>query len=227
MPKIILVPTSHIAKESLRRVRETIEKEKPDCVAVELDMNRYWYLEEQGRESAIGMMRVLGVPTFLLYWILRKFQTYFGKKTGILPGSEMVKAIEMAKERGLCIALIDQPIQITLLKIRMIPLPEKAKLLWLLMKSVLGLVYPFGKEVRVNLNELPPKNLIDHAMNYFEKELPNFYRILVSERNEVMVRNLKELGKRFERIVCVIGAGHEDGMRHLLEEEGTDKVSTA
>ena len=217
MPKIILIPTSHIARESLEQVRETIEKEKPDCVAVELDVNRYYYLEKQGRENAIDMLRLLGLPTFLLYWILRKFQDYFGEKTGIFPGSEMVKAVEIAKEKRLHIALIDQPIQITLLKIRRIPLPEKAKLLWLLIKSIFGLVYPFGEKVRIDLEKVPPKNLIAQAMNYFRKGLPNFYRVLVSERNEVMARNLKELGKRFEKIVCVIGAGHEEGIRRLLK----------
>jgi pheromone shutdown protein TraB len=138
MPKIILVPTSHIARESLDRVRKAIEKEKPDCVAVELDINRYQYLKESRNESTFNMIRILGPPTFLLYWVLKKFQDHFGKKTGILPGSEMIEAVRIAKENGITVALIDLPIDITLSRIKTIPLSEKLKLFKLLIMGVFG-----------------------------------------------------------------------------------------
>jgi len=38
---IILIPTSHIAEESIQKIKEVIEKTKPDCVAIELDEKRY------------------------------------------------------------------------------------------------------------------------------------------------------------------------------------------
>jgi pheromone shutdown-related protein TraB len=216
MPEIILVPTSHVARESLDQVKKTIENEKPDCVAVELDINRYHYLREQGDGSPIEMMRFLGLPTFLIYWILKKFQDYFGKKTGILPGSEMMGAIGMAKEKGISIVLIDQPIEITLAKIMKIPLSEKLMLLKLLIMGVLGLAIPFGKKHKFDLNRVPPKEVIREAMSFLRKELPGFYRVLVSERNAVMAKNLKEVSKKFDRIVCVVGAGHEEGIKKLL-----------
>ncbi len=217
MAKIILVPTSHIARESLERVRKTIENEKPDCVAVELDINRYHYLKERGSESTLDMIRVLGLPTFLIYWVLKKFQDYFGKKTGILPGSEMMEAIGMGRERGITIALIDRPIEITLFKIRKLPLSEKLTLFKLLIMGVLGIAIPFGKKHKFDLNRVPPKEIIKQAMGYLKKELPGFYRILVSERNAVMAKNLKDLARKFDDIVCVVGAGHEKGMKELLE----------
>jgi pheromone shutdown protein TraB len=216
MPEIILVPTSHIARESLENVRNTIEKEKPDCVAVELDINRYHYLKERGNESTLDMIRILGLPTFLIYWVLKKFQDYFGRKTGILPGSEMMEAVGIAGGRGITIALIDLPLEITLSKIRKIPLSEKLGLFRLLIMGVFGLAIPFGKKHSFDLNRVPPKEIIRQAMGYLEKELPGFYRVLVSERNAVMAKNLKGLSKKFNKIVCVIGAGHEKGMKELL-----------
>ncbi len=216
MPKIILVPTSHIARESLENVRHTIENENPDCVAVEIDINRYHYLKEQGNESTLDLIRILGLPAFLLYWILKKFQNYFGKKTGILPGSEMMEAVRIARERGTSVALIDQPIEITLSKIRKIPLSEKLKIFKILIMGVLGLAIPFGKKQKFDLNRVPPKKMIEQAMSYLEKELPGFYSVLVGERNVIMVRNLKVLARKFNKIVCVIGAGHEKGMKNLL-----------
>lgn len=217
MAELIIVPTSHVAGQSVANVKHAIERENPDCVAVELDISRYHYLRERRGESPFTIMRTMGVSAFLVYMLLKRFQNYFGRKTGILPGSEMREAVEKAKEMGLAVAFVDQPIQITLLKIRTIPLREKMKLLWLLAKSVLGIVWPWGKGVEIDLNRVPSKGIIDYSMNYFRKELPNFYRVLVSERDEVMARNLKELSKKFNKIVCVIGAGHETGMKNLLK----------
>jgi len=219
MPEIILVPTSHISRESLENVRKAVESHKPDCIALELDLNRYYALkaEEGGGQSPVRMIRAFGLFTFLIYWILKKFQSYFGGKTGILPGSEMLKGVELAKEFNLPFAFIDQPIERTFFRIREIPLSEKLKLFWLLIKAVLGMAYPFGKKVEIDLSKVPPKELIREAMLYFRKELPGFYRVLVEERNAIMSRNLNELNKKFESIVCVIGAGHESGMRELLK----------
>ncbi len=216
MPEIILVPTSHIARESLDFVRNTIENEKPDCVAVELDINRYRYLKEQGSESAGDMIRFLGLPTFLIYWILKKFQDYFGGKTGILPGSEMLEAVKIAKEKGTTLALIDLPIETTLSKIRRLPLSEKLRIFRLLITGIFGMAIPFGKKKSFDLNRVPPKDIIEKAMGYLEKELPGFYRVLISDRNEIMAGNLKRLGRKFGKIVCVVGAGHEKGMKKLL-----------
>lgn len=220
MPKIILIPTSHIARESLEKIRNVVTMEKPDCIALELDINRYYALKSQDSGSSLGMIRAFGVLSFLIYWILKRFQGYFGDKMGVLPGSEMLKGVELAKEFNLPFAFIDQPIGRTFFGIRKIPVSEKLRIFWLLIKAVFGLAYPFGKKVEIDLSKVPPKNLIEQAMGYFRKELPGFYKILVEDRNRVMARNLKELSKKFDKIVCVIGAGHEKGMMANLNKMG-------
>ena len=218
MPEIILIPTSHIARESLENVRKIVGDEKPDCIALELDLNRYYALKSEEKGSSLEMIRSFGVFAFLIYWILKKFQKHFGEKTGVLPGSEMLKAVELAKELGLPFAFIDQPIERTFYNIRKIRLSEKLRLLWLLAKAIFGLAYPFGKRVEIDLSKVPPKGLIGEAMGQFRKELPGFYRVLVEDRNRVMAGNLKALGKKFSKIVCVIGAGHEEGLKKLLAQ---------
>ena len=47
--EIILVGTAHISKESVHLVRAVIERDKPDCVCVELDERRYETLSQQRR----------------------------------------------------------------------------------------------------------------------------------------------------------------------------------
>ena len=45
--EFILVGTAHISQESVDLVREVIEKERPDCVCVELDERRYEALSQE------------------------------------------------------------------------------------------------------------------------------------------------------------------------------------
>jgi len=39
--EFIIVGTAHISRESADLVREVIERERPDCVCIELDTQRY------------------------------------------------------------------------------------------------------------------------------------------------------------------------------------------
>ncbi|MFH1364647.1 MAG: TraB/GumN family protein, partial [Candidatus Aenigmatarchaeota archaeon] len=199
MTKIVFVPTSHVASQSVRNVKEAIEKEKPDCVAVELDVNRLMsFKQKQG--SNRDAIKNIGVTTFLIYWIMKKLQDWLGKKTGILPGSEMVMAINAAHEKGIKVALIDQDINITFIKMQKMPLSEKLKLIWFLIKGMtIGLVASkIGKGETVDLSKLPPKDLINQAMLVLKNDFPHLYKILVTDRNKVMVKNIKHLQTKFK-----------------------------
>lgn len=219
MKKIILVPTSHVAKQSLKKVKEVIEKEKPDCVAVELDMNRYSVMKEQEKTSSLEALKTLGFMTFLLYWVLKKLQSWLGKKLGILPGSEMIQAVDVARKAGIKVALIDRDMRITLLRVKSISWKEKMKLLLFLFKGLtidyfLLKIRKDGKAI--DLNKVPPKELIEQAMEMMKKEFPQLYRVLVKERDEFMASRLKDMSSKFEKIVAVTGAGHTNGLKKLL-----------
>lgn len=219
MSRIILVPTSHIARQSLEKVKEVIEKEKPDCVAVELDMNRYMAMKQEICASSIEVLKTLGFMTFILYWILKKLQSWFGKKLGILPGSEMLKAVEVARSNGIKVALIDRDIRITLLRMRNISWKEKAKIIFYLFKGLTidYLLLRIRKDGKaIDLSKIPPKDLIDQAIGMMKKEFPQLYSVLVKERDQYMADRLKSMSKKFKKIVVVIGAGHADGMKRLL-----------
>jgi len=217
MAEIVLVPTSHIARQSLENVRMVIEKEKPDCVAVELDLNRYLAIKE-GEASVLETLKALGFFTFLLYWILKRLQSWLGKKLGILPGSEMIHAVEVARKTNARIAFIDRDIRVTLLRIKNISWKEKAKLILFLFKGLTidYILLKTKRGERIDLSKVPPKELINQAMFLMKKEFPQLYRILVEERNLYMAVNLRHLSKQFKKIVAVTGAGHTDGLKKLL-----------
>ncbi|MCK4497029.1 MAG: TraB/GumN family protein [Candidatus Aenigmarchaeota archaeon] len=219
MKKIILVPTSHVAKQSLKKVKEVIEKEKPDCVAVELDMNRYSAMKEQEKTSSLEALKTLGFMTFLLYWVLKKLQSWLGKKLGILPGSEMIQAVDVARKAGIKVALIDRDMRITFLRVKSISWKEKMKLLLFLFKGLTidYLLLKIRKDGKaIDLDKVPPKELIEQAMEMMKKEFPQLYRVLVKERDEFMASRLKDMSSKFEKIVAVTGAGHTNGLQKLL-----------
>lgn len=212
---IILVPTSHIAVESLRKIRETVEKEKPDCVAVELDLNRY-YAMQRGGSSSFEIMQNVGVASFLIFWIFKKLQQWLGGKVGIFPGSEMLEAVKIGNEKGVTIAFIDRNIQDTFLDIQKIKFWEKMKLIWFLVKSVFVIKFGGSKGEAIDLTKLPPEELIEQAMELFKKEFPQLYKILVEKRDKHMATQLKKLSEKFDKIVAVVGAGHYKGMKKLV-----------
>ncbi|MCD6590960.1 MAG: TraB/GumN family protein [Candidatus Aenigmarchaeota archaeon] len=216
MSKIIIIPTSHIARESIENVEKAVKKERPECLAVELDIKRYYAFRQHDRIGLADVLKTLGLWTGLLYVLLKKMQEYLGTKTGILPGSEMVHAVDVAIKHGMKVAFIDRPIEKTFMKIKSLDLTEKLKLMLMLVVSFISLYYPLKRGERVDLNKVPKKGLIKEAMNYMKTKLPKFYKILVEERDEYMAKNLDDLSDKFEKIVCVVGAGHVEGLKKLL-----------
>jgi pheromone shutdown protein TraB len=218
MTDIILVPTSHIAEESMKLVEAVIRKEKPECVAVELDMNRFIAMEH-GEASPWQALRQLGPWTFL---VMKKAQSWLGKKMGIMPGSEMLRAIRVAEHRGVHVEFIDQDLRITMERMKKISWREKAKLIFFLFRG-LGIDRiasgPDKKQVKVDLRKTPSKELVQDILKVMKKEFPGFYSVLVTERNNYMARRLLMLSGVFNRIVAVTGAAHTPGLQSLLDRK--------
>jgi len=216
MARIVIVPTSHIAEESLGNVKRTIEREDPDLVAVELDMDRFIAMEE-GKNTSIHTVKNIGFLDFSLYFLMKKLQDWLGKKVGILPGSEMLMAVRIAEERGIDVAFIDRDIRITFFRMGSIPWREKLKLVWFLVKGFLfGWIISKIRREGIDLRKVPPEEVIDRALSVIKREFPNIYRVLVRERDIFMSRKLIKLSGRYRKIVAVVGAGHKKGLEKLL-----------
>jgi pheromone shutdown protein TraB len=51
----------------------------------------------------------------------------------------------------------------------------------------------------------------------FEREFPTAKRVLIDDRNLHMAKAIKKINEDYENIVAVIGDGHVEGIRKLLE----------
>uniref|UniRef100_UPI0035635AFA TraB/GumN family protein n=1 Tax=Salinigranum sp. TaxID=1966351 RepID=UPI0035635AFA len=114
--RVQVVGTAHVSKESVAEVEETIRRERPDVVAVELDEGRYRQLKG-GTPDDIEPGDLLSGNTvfqFIAYWMLSYVQAQLGEKFDISPGADMLAAVETAEEEDVDVALVDRDIQTTI-----------------------------------------------------------------------------------------------------------------
>ena len=221
---LILIGTSHIAKQSLEEVEKSIEDKKPDIVALELDKKRFYALiHKSTRRIGLRDVRRIGLKGFIFNMIGAWVERKLGKYVGVKPGSEMLKAIELARKNKIKIALIDQDIEITLQKLsKSITWKEK----WHFIVDILKGVFLRKSELKkmgikkLDLTKVPSRKLIKKLTQEVKKRYPGVYKILVEERNEIMASNISRLMSENpdKLILGVIGAGHEEEMLELIKK---------
>jgi pheromone shutdown-related protein TraB len=208
--EIIVVGTAHISQESIAEVQRTIEAERPDVVAVELDPGRYQALTNPEQQSA-SIKDILSsgkLYQFLVHWLLAYVQNKLGAEVGVKPGSEMLSAIDAARSVGASVALVDRDINVTIArfwaKMRLI---EKLKMLI----ALLGIT---TSDEEIDIKEITNDDVISQLVTELRQFSPNAAQVLVDERDAYLAGNLLKLRGK---IVAVVGAGHKEGIKHYLE----------
>jgi len=222
MNNVMIIGTSHIAKQSVNEIKTAVSAWKPDIIAVELDLQRAAALmSEEKSKVTLAMILKIGIKGYLFAKVGQFVQQKLGKMVGVSPGSEMKEALNLVRKEKLEAAFIDQPIQITLKNFsKYLTWKEKFRFFWDMVK---GLITP-KKQMRemgldqFDLTKVPGKEVVKKLVNQMRKRYPNVYRALVSDRNKYMVRQIVKILRKNpdKKILVVIGAGHQEGMRELL-----------
>jgi pheromone shutdown-related protein TraB len=219
--RLTIVGTAHVSPRSIEEVKEVIERERPEAVAVELCYKRYRTLTEGIREDIPIIDVIKRGETFLLLFqlILSHFQKKIGEEYGVKPGDEMLAAIEKAKEIGADVLLIDRDITVTFKRFwSSLSSFEKLKLFFHYIRSL------FSKE-EIDVDEMLKEDVLSTLVKEFRKISPNAAKILIDERDEYMAANLLQAMQRYNRIVAVVGAGHKDGIERAMERIVREGVS--
>ncbi|MBI2175967.1 TraB/GumN family protein [Candidatus Woesearchaeota archaeon] len=214
---LTVIGTSHIAEDSISRVREAILSEKPEVVAVELDHARlHALLSEEKPRFSPAMIKVMGLTGFVFFAIASFLQRRLGKLIGAVPGQEMKTAVQIAQENKIRIALIDQPLSITMSNLSRISIREKLKLV---RDLILGFTGIETEKIQFDLTKTPSSRFVEMAMKKLKERYPGLYKALVSDRNEHMAKMLARIMKLEpeSRIVAVVGAGHEGEIVRLAK----------
>lgn len=215
--KLTIIGTSHIAETSLKEVEAVFRSQKPDIIAVELDHNRLHALLNNKKPSySLQLIPQLGLKGYLFALFGSIIQQKLGSVVGIRPGSDMLRAVELARDNKKRIALLDRDVRVTLARLsKAIGWKEKLNFLLDLLTA------PFSKKMRINLKEVPEKKFIRKALAILKKRYPGLYLVLVDERNKIMALKLKALMENYpeHRILAIVGAGHEEDLLSLVKNK--------
>jgi len=220
---IILVGTAHISKDSVDEVKQVISEYKPDIVAVELCSRRYEAITKKDQWENTPVTKMLkSNNAFLLLaqTFLGSIQRKLGKEYGVEPGSEMIAAMDIAKKKGLKVALIDRDISVTLRRAwKRMGFREKFRLIWEFLKAIIG--FEDEEIEELDLKKLMDEDVISNLMEEFGEIAPSVSDVLIHERDKYIAKKIMEESKK-GRVVAVIGAGHLKGIKKYLEKKKLD-----
>lgn len=214
--EIILIGTAHISQASKDLVRETIEKESPDTVCVELDQGRLKSIKDPDSWKKTDLRQVIKnkqLGTLIANLVLGSYQKRMGAQTGVKPGSELKEAVDVAEAAGHELVLADRDIKITLRRTwACTPWYRKLNLLGGLFASIFDKTEVSEEE----LAKIKEQDALNGMMQEFGKTFPEVKQVLIDERDQYLASKIKNApGKK---IIAVIGAGHMRGIASIIEE---------
>lgn len=208
--KYIIVGTAHISRQSADLVREVIEKEKPDVVCVELDEKRMKALSEKNRWENLDLKSIIRqkqLSTLIVNLVLSSYQKKLGEKLGVTPGTELLEAVQTAKENNIPVELCDREVRITLRRAwHSMSLWQKTKFL----SGGLAGVFEKQELTEEKLAELRSKDVLSEMMDELGKAMPVLKKVIIDERDQYIAQKMKDA--KGVKIVSVVGAGHVKGI---------------
>lgn len=202
---ITLLGTGHVFDLRMR-VTEEIVRRMPGVVALELDPGRYRALlapPDAKRDAPLA------------YRAIANFQEKLANAYGVRAGDEMRAASDAARDLRVPVALIDLDARVVFERLKKeMPWREKFRLMG---ATVGGLLTP-AKDIEGEVDRLAA----DYGLAFAEmaKKFPTLKRVLLDERNVHMARAVTDLHRAHASVVAVVGDGHVDGMKALLDREG-------
>lgn len=222
----VLLGTAHVSRASVEAVREILERESFDAVAVELCEPRYKSMRDPESFRNLDLFQIIrqgkaGLVAANL--ALSAFQRRLAEQFGIEPGAEMKAAIDGAESLDVPIWLIDREVGVTLKRaIRSVGFFDRIGIIGGLAGSLIS-----REEVEESeIEKLKEGDMLGSMFSEFAKESPPLFEALISERDRYMTARLREEsadaaqdGKPVKKVLAVIGAGHLAGIEQAIESQ--------
>jgi len=215
---LTLVGTAHISQKSVDEVTKAIETVHPEVVAVELCQRRYDSItkKDQWENTPVtSLIKSNNAYYLLAQTFLSSIQRKLGKDHGVDPGSEMIEAMNQAKEYDLNVELVDRDIAVTLKRAwKKMGFIEKFRVFWEFLKSMVG--FEEDELEDLDIDELMDQDLISTMMEEFGKIAPSVTQVLIHERDQYIAEKINRVRKQGKTVVAVVGAGHIQGIKKHL-----------
>lgn len=214
--KVYLVGTAHVSSSSADLVEETIRKYNPDTVCLELCEPRFQSIQNPHRWQETDVIQVIKdgkAYVLMTQLILASFQKKIAKKFDIEPGAEMHRAIKVANELNVKLAVIDREVRTTLKR------AWASAGLWSLVKMTFSLIASMFVSKDISEDEIERLKQGDELaaiLAEFSEYLPGVKITLIDERDQYM--SIKIRSCPGQTIVAVVGAGHVPGMKKVFDQ---------
>ncbi|MFD1039849.1 TraB/GumN family protein [Virgibacillus byunsanensis] len=213
----ILIGTAHVSKHSAEQVKEVIEAEQPDSVAIELDQQRFQSIKDGNKWKDMDIFKVIKenkATLLLMNLAISSFQKRMAKQFGINPGQEMIQGIESAEKAGAELVLADRNIQLTFSRIwRGLGLKGKAKLL----TQIIGSIFSKESISEEELEKMKSQDMINSILQDFTDHFPELKRPLIDERDQYLAQKIKD--SPGNKVVAVLGAAHVPGIKEEIKKD--------
>ena len=219
---VLLIGTAHISRQSADLVREVIAAEQPDTVCIELDEKRYQALARKQHWEGLDLKQVIRskqLSTLLVNLILAAYQKKLGGQLGVMPGTELLAAAQVADEHGIRTVLCDRDVRVTLRR------AWHATSLWkkcTLLATLLTSLFDDTELDEERLAELRRQDVLSELINEVGAAMPEAKKALIDERDIYMAEKIKAAPGR--RLVAVVGAGHLEGIRRVISEDNAAQM---
>ncbi len=216
---ILLVGTAHISRQSADLVELVIANEQPETVCIELDEKRFAALSNRKRWENLDLKEIIRkkqLSTLLVNLILASYQKKLGGRLGVMPGSELLRAAQIAEENNIRVELCDREVRVTLRR------AWHATSLWkkgYLVASLFASLFDTTELDEEKLTELRSKDVLSELMDELGNSLPDTKKALIDERDIFMAEKIKAAPGN--RIVAVVGAGHMEGMKRVIDTDNS------
>ncbi len=219
---ILFIGTSHISPESVSQIKKAIDSFSPTIVCVELDRRRLGSLLKKQKPSySPRLIFELGLGGYFFAVIGGLIQQKLGNFVGTTPGHDMLTAVQYSREKKASVALIDQPIDVTM---RRISKEFGISVIFAMIGDFFSSIFfpertkkKLGLE-NFSLSRAPTEAFVKSALHHLETRYPGLYAALLVERNIFMAERVNHLTvlNPDAKILVVVGAAHMPGMQELL-----------
>ncbi len=222
--KVTLVGTAHVSRQSVELVEEKINSGDYDCVAVELCEPRLNNLTDSSTWKNLDVFQIFRqkkATLLLVNLALSAYQRRLAKKIGVQAGQEMIRAVELAREKNLRLEVIDRNVSTTLQRM------VTGVSFWQKLKIISGLIAGIfvGEEIsEQQIEELKQGDMLHAVVEEFGQTMPQVKSVLIDERDEYMTGKLMQLGDTEDapkNVIAFVGAGHLVGMIPCFENPPT------
>ncbi len=209
--RFVLLGTAHVSAESTREVEFVIAALRPDTVAVELCRSRYEALTGgnalEARAAGTKETRAGRGGPRLARYLLSSFQRRAARALDVRPGAEMLRAVELARERGSHLILADRDVAVTIQR-------AWARLsFWARLKLGSGMLaglFSASALKTPEIERLKNQEVMADLMSELARGYPALADTLIRERDLYLMDSIR--GAPGATVLAVVGAGHLQGI---------------